>query len=170
MAVTTYIGRSRRALLHKDNSTYWVAIGRTTAWEDENVPPAETPGATDIEEAICFVQPQLASLCRPVNENGDFTHLGQQYAYVADEDALVEDGRFLYILAKFDPTEGQPYGEFRQTGIFCNLVPVAGYEQAQWLAPANVADRGVLEYLDNDVKTTMAQNRQEVIEIVIEFR
>lgn len=170
MAVTTYIGRARRALLHKDNSTYWVAIGRTTAWDDENVPPAAEPGATDIEEAICFVQPQTVSLCKAVNEAGDFTHLGQQYSYVSDEDAIAEAARFLYILAKFDPTLGQPYGEFRQTGVFVNLVPATGYETAQWLAPAHVADRGILEYLDNDIKTTMATNRQEIIEIVIAFR
>ncbi len=170
MGVTSYGGRARRALLHKDNSVYWVGIGRTTSWTNEASPPAAAPGTTSIEEPICFVKPQMVSLVKPVNSGEDITVLGQKYAYVADENAVAQGARFLYIMAKFDPTLGQPYGNFRQVGVTSDLVPATGYDTASWLDPANVDSPGLLEYLHNDAVTNMSLSRQEVIEIIIEFR
>ena len=170
MAVTTYAGRARRALLHKTNSTYWMAIGRTTAWDDEENPPDPSPSATAIEEPIVYVTPTSVSLCKVVSSGEDVTHLGTKYAFVADEDAIDEGARFLYMLGRFDPTSGQPYDTFRQVALYSNLTPSTGHESDSWLAPANVDDAGLLEYLDNDVSTIMTDTRLEVIEIMIEFR
>jgi hypothetical protein len=170
MGVTSYKGRARRALLHKTNSTYWCAIGRTTVWTDEENPPAADPTATDIDEAICFVKPSLISLCKIVQSGEDFTHLGTKYAYVSDQNALTENARFLYLVSRFDPSAGQPYDDYRQVAIFSDLVPDQGHELDSWLAPADVTDPGLLEYIDNDTVVTMASDRLGVIEIMIEFR
>ena len=170
MAVTTYSGRARRALLHKTNSTYWVAIGRTTAWDDEEVPPDPSPSASAITEPIVYVTPTTVSLCKVVTSGEDITHLGTKYELVDDVDAITEGARYLYIMARFDPTSGQPYDTFRQVALYSNLVPASGHESDNWLEPANVSDEGLLEYLDNDVATIMTTTRLEVIEIMIEFR
>ena len=170
MAVTTYASRARRALLHKMSSTYWVAIGRTTAWDDEENPPDPSPNDTGVTEPIIYVTPTTVSLCKVVTSGEDITHLGTKYEFVADEDAITEGARFLYLLARFDPTSGQPYDTFRQVGLYSNLVPASGHESDSWLAPANVSDAGLLEYIDNDVATIMTETRLEVIEIMIEFR
>lgn len=170
MAVTTYSGRARRALLHKTNSTYWVAIGRTTAWDDEDNPPDPTPSTSAITEPIIYVTPTTVSLCKVVTSGEDITHLGTKYEFVADEDAITEGARYLYMLARFDPTSGQPYDTFRQVAMYSNLVPGTGHESDSWLAPANVSSEGLLEYIDNDVATIMTETRLEVIEIMIEFR
>lgn len=170
MAVTTYASRSRRALLHKQNSTFWVCVGRTTAWDDEQVPPDPSPSDSAITEPIVYVAPTTVSLCKVVSSGEDITHLGTKYEFVADEDAVDENARFLYIMARFDPTVGQPFDTFRQIALYSNLTPVAGHESDSWLAPANVSDEGLLEYIDNDVATVMAITRLEVIEIMIEFR
>jgi hypothetical protein len=170
MAVTTYSGRARRALLHKTNSTYFVGIGRTTAWDDEDNPPDPLPTASTIEEPVVYVTPTQVTLCKVVSSGEDVTHLGTKYEFVADVDAIDEGARFLYMLARFDPTSGQPYDTFRQVALFSNLTPASGHESDSWLAPANVDDEGLLEYLDNDVATIMTDTRLEVIEIMIEFR
>lgn len=170
MGVTSYEGRARRAWLHKENSTYWVAIGRTTAWSNEASPPTPSPGSCDIEEPIVYVLPDLVSLCRIVSSGEDFTHLGTKYAYVSDSTeatAISEGARFLYIKASFDPTSGQPYGNFRQVAVYSNL----DTESVEtWVAPASVIDRGTVEYLNNDTVTTMSLSRTETVELIIEFR
>lgn len=170
MAVTTYASRARRALLHKMSSTYWISIGRTTAWDDEENPPDPSPSASTIEEPIIYVTPTTVSLAKVVTSGEDITHLGTKYEFVADGNAIAEGARYLYLLARFDPTSGQPYDTFRQVALFSNLVPASGHESDSWLAPANVSSEGLLEYLDNDVSTIMTETRLEVIEIMIEFR
>jgi hypothetical protein len=147
-----------------------MAIGRTTVWDDEENPPDPSPTASAIEEPIVYVTPSQVSLCKVVSTGEDVTHLGTKYAFVADEDAVDEGARFLYMLGRFDPTSGQPYATFRQVALYSNLVPGTGHESDSWLAPANVSDAGLLEYLDYDVSTIMTDTRLEVIEIMIEFR
>ena len=36
--------------------------------------------------------------------------------------------------------------DFRQYSVFMDLTPAAGYESADWLAPGNVDDYGILAY------------------------
>jgi hypothetical protein len=170
MATTTYKSRARRALLLKDNSTFWGAIGRVTAWDNEASPPDPSPASTAVEETICYVQASLVALCTPVDDDEDVTVLGQKYAYVADEDAIDEGARFIYVKVIFDPSAGQPYDTFRQIGLFSDLVPSAGYESETWLAPENVDSSGLLEYLSNEQSTNMSTSKKEIIEIVIENR
>ncbi len=170
MGVTTYAGRARRALLHKQNSVYWVGIGRTTAWNDEQAPPDPQPGSADFEEPIIYVKPTNVSLCKIVSTGEDITHLGTKYAFVPDANAIAESARFMYIFARFDPTAGQPFGNFRQIGVFSNLVPAEGHEGDSWLAPENVNDEGMLEFIAHDIVTVMTNSRLEVVEVLLEFR
>ena len=170
MGCTTYVGRARRALMTKQNSTFWVAVARTTIWPNEQSPPSPSPGVTSIDEPICFVKADNVRLCKLVNSGGDINHLGQAYQFVDDTNAISEMARFLYLHAEFHPAQGQPYGSFRQIAVFSGLVPKAGYESDLWLAPTNVQNPGVLEYLDNDVVTVMSLTKYEVVPIIIEFR
>lgn len=170
MGVTTYKGRTRRALMHKTNSTYWCAIGRTTAWDIEAAPPSPSPGAVNIDEAIVFVAPTVVSLCRPVDVDEDVTVNNQGYEFVADEDAMADGARFLYLKTIFNPADGIPIANYRQNAIFTELVPAAGYENNQWLAPINVSDVGVMEYLSNHLERSLGVGELRVIETILEFR
>jgi len=170
MAITTYCGRARRALLHKTNSAYWLAIGRTTPWIDELAPPTPNPGIIDIEEAIIFVKAEMVRLAKFVQSGEDVIVKGSRYKFVDDNDAIIEQARFVYIKGRFDPSTGQPYGTFRQLGIFTGIVPASGYENRDWLAPANVTSRGILEYIENKPPTEMNLEREEVVQAIIEFR
>jgi hypothetical protein len=170
-AVTPYAECARRALLNKQNSEFWFAWGRQTAWPDENLPPIPTPGgSTAVDSPLVYKRPSLVSLCKPVNSNEDFTYRGQKYAYVADNAAIAEGGRFVYLRGRLDPSDGDPVGTFRQIGVFSDLIPAAGYESATRIAPAHVDDPGHLVYLSNDVAITIDINRIHAVEILLEAR
>jgi hypothetical protein len=170
MAISTYAGRANRAKLLYDSADFWMGIGRTTAWSTELAPPSPTVSATTLEEPIVYVKAEVVSLCKTINVNPDVTVRGQGYKYVATADAVAEFARFLYIRARFDPSEDQPYATFRQIAIFSNLEPTQAHSADLWLAPANVLDVGICEYIENNAPTVMNLNRQEVIQVIIEFR
>jgi hypothetical protein len=170
-AVTPYGECSRRALLIKQNSDFWFAWGRQTAWPDDSLPPIPTPGgSTDIDTPLVFKKPALVSLCRPVNSGEDFTYRGQKYQYVADNNAIADGGRFVYLRGRLDPTDGDPVGTFRQIAVFSDLVPNAGYESANKLLPAQVDSHGQLVYLSNDIPVQIDVNRLHGVEILLEIR
>jgi len=170
MDVTPYVDRARTARLHKQNSVYWAAIGRTTPWPDEENPPSASPGATDIEEAIVFVRPQTVSLVKTVTSGEDVIVSGQKYAFVADEDAIAEGARFIYFKIILDPASGMPTGNYRQKAIFTDLVPAAGHEADLWLAPANVASRGVLGRISNTPVRSFGPGEQRMFELIRTFQ
>jgi hypothetical protein len=123
-----------------------------------------------MEQPICFVRPAALSLCKPVNESADILIQGQDYQLVADEDAVAEDARFLYLKALFVPADGQPYGNFRKTALCRDLTTMAGYEDEQWLDPANVTSIGHIAWIEHHVECKMVMGKYEVIEIIREFR
>ena len=170
MASSSYDGRTRRARLHKVNSTYWVAIGRTTPWDDENKPPDWEPAGHTIDEPIVYVRPAMVSLCKIVASGEDVSIRGQKYAFVADANAQVEQARFLYVRAVFNPALGMPVAGYRQRAIYTELVTTAGHEEDQWLAPENVSMPGIIEYCENSVLRSLTSGEQRVIEIVLEFK
>lgn len=166
---TTYDCRVRTALLWKQNTIPWIAVGRTAVWANEQNPPDPSPGATDIEEAIVFAKATNVKLCKPVTEGEDITVDGQKYAYVDDEDAYTEYARYVFVEATLDPAV-MPYANYRQKGIFADLVPVAGHEADTWLAPADVSDVGHLLYLANKTVKSYGPGETRIERTVIEFR
>jgi hypothetical protein len=170
MAVSTYAGRANRAKLLYESTDFWMGIGRTTPWPTEMAPPSPTISATALEEPIVYVKSEIASLCKTINISPSVTVRGQGYKYVLPGDAIAEFARFIYIRARFDPSTDQPYATFRQIAIFSSLEPTQAHVSDLWLAPADVLDVGVCEYIENNAPTVMNLNRQEVIQVIIEFR
>lgn len=169
MANASYKGCARRARIIKQNSTFWIGVGRTTAWDDDNDPPDETR-LDELTEPLIFVRAWNVSLCKPVLVDGDITYKGQQYAIVPDENAIQEMARFIYMVAELHPAQGQPYGTYRQRAILTDLVPAVGHENDTWLAPANVLDQGITELLENDTPCYQSLEKYQVLPAVLEIR
>ena len=170
MGATTYSGRILRALQFKTDNEIWGAIGRTTAWDSEVLPPDDPVDTTTVEEPIVYVKAGLVSLAKIVETGEDISINLQGYAYVDDVDAYDEDARFLIIVVTFDPLLSHPYGNFRQMGLFANIMPTTGHELDLFLIPEHVSNEGVLVYIHNDTVTTMSAVRQEEVKIALEFR
>ena len=170
-AGTSYGLRSLINLDLKTNHEFWIVIGQTAAWNNEgDTPEPFAPGDTSIATPVVAIKPAVLSLCREVSE-GDYNLLlegerasvviegvSHYFAFVADEDYLTEYARFLYMHAIYSTPLGMPSpstGDFRQYSVYTSLVPSAGYESADWLAPANIDDYGILLY----------SNRREAIAV-----
>lgn len=169
MAQILYTECARLARLAKQNTTYWVGIGRTTPWTDEENPPTETRTDTLIEPII-YVKAWNVTLCKPVLSGGDITYKGQSYQSVDDEDAINELARFLYLTAELHPAQGQPYGTYRQRAVVADLTPATGHELDAWLAPVNVADAGITCLIENDTANIQSVERYQMLPMVLEFR
>ena len=174
--MTAYAGTSYglRSLINRDlktNYDLWFVVGQTGDWSnDGDSPEPFAPGDTSIATPVVAIKPAVTSLCREVS-SGDYALLaeGQRasvviegvthyFAFVADEDYLIEYARFLYAHAIYSTPLGHPSpdtGSFRQYSVHCSLTPAAGYEDADWLAPANIDDYGILLY----------SNKREAIDV-----
>lgn len=169
MGAVPYVGRILRALQFKQQNEFWGAIGRTTAWDNENSPPDDSLELVNLYEPIVYIKATVVSLARVVGAGGDIIINGNRYDYVNDEDVYNLDARYLILLFNVDPTKGHPVRNFRQIGFFANLVPTTGHTLDLYLLPANVSNTGKMIYIHNDTVTTMAANRQEEIKIALEF-
>jgi len=154
----------------KNQHTLWIAVGRTTAWTDEQNPPDEDLTTTDIDEIQGFKKADTVSLCVP-DANGTIEFNGQKYRLVDDADAYTEVARYLYISAalRYDQF---PVVTFRQTAVYVDTVPAAGYEDNDILVPGGgqVSDNGKLYYYYNHPPRYRDASGVDIIEVVIELR
>lgn len=178
-----------RSLINKDlknNHTPWVVVGKVDSWEAEPSPDSFVPGEDSIENPVIAIKPSVISLCREVSQV-DYSELleanrasvviegvSHYFAFVSDANYLTEYARFLYLHAIYSTPLGMPSpitGAFRQYSLFLDLVPSAGYESAEWLAPENIDDYGILAYSNRRAKIDVDSSGPIVIlPILIEVR
>lgn len=168
MAITTYNACVHRALLYKNNNTFWIGLGRTSPWDNEYVPPAPEPTRIEIEEPIFFVATEFVSLVREVQSNSDIVVKGQRYAYVNDADAYTEQARFLYLRTRFTFFGENILYTYRQLGVVCNILPYPQYQNSTILFPNNINNFGRLDYLENRFPVQILGNKEEIIHIILE--
>ena len=185
-AGTSYGLRSLINLDLKTNHEFWIVVGQTAAWGDPDTPAAFAPGDTSIATPVVAIKPSVLSLCREVSE-ADYLLLaeGQRsyviiegvahyFAFVADEDYLTEYARFLYMQAMYSTPAGMPVpstGYFRQYSVYVDLTPAAGYEAADWLAPGNIDDYGMLAYSNKRAPIAINSGGPEVLlPVLLELR
>jgi len=150
------------------NKTVWFGIGRTTAWADENNPPAPDPTLTAVEEIIGYKKASEVSFIVP-DEGGSVEFRGSTWTKVTQGNAFTSGARWIYVKAELLYTELPVDVSFREYGLFTNLVPASGYEAATALLPANVSNTGVMELISFQTKITRQSSQKETLEIIIEF-
>jgi len=166
-----YAGRVGRALDFKGSKTLWCGIGRQIGWVDDLYPPEPDLTALTIEEPLVYVKADFTTLCVWSEVEADVEVADNYFAYIADVDALDNFARFLYAQFTFDGTiVGMPFGQFRQVGVFSDLVPASGHESDIWLPPANVSSVGTLEYISNRRPVTFSDGEVRMERIIIEFK
>ena len=145
----------------------WGVIGRTTAWPDENNPPAEDVATTLLDTPIGYKKILTKLLVKP-DVSGDIQFKNQNYAVVTVEEAFNEDVVRVFLEFSFDYDE-VPLSTFRQIGIHRGLVPTAGNELALVLQPAQVASAGPLLYYVNRLAETRAIDKKNIIRRILQF-
>lgn len=179
--ITTYGALIEAGLLLKNRADLWIVLGRQTVWSDEDVPDSPTPGTETIEEPLVALKCTVAMMAREVSEE-DYNELSPSYRtkqyneqgevfleLVDDVDAVTKNATMIYCEATYAPLLGHPEGDFRIYGACSDLTPVAGYETAEYLAPANVGDYGLLIQLSHGkVYETTETGRAVTIPMLIQ--
>ena len=162
-----------------DLSNLWMAMGRTTPWQDEENPPQEDPTVTSLDDTILgyrrfdralLVVPVDPTSPNPPTGSGVISYKANQWEVVADADAYAKQARYVYLDAKITPGEDNfSYGVYRQVGLYHNLVPATGYESNVSLNPAQVADPGMLVGFDNNKSQRFTDNVSILEQIIVKF-
>lgn len=174
MAIKTERAKVSRALdfFHKD---IYIGIGKSSAWVDDNNPPAPDPDAAGLEEPIGYRKADKKYLVIPYDNREvgpndiliDYVN-GTQWLVIPEENALQEKARYVYIETTILP-EDFPLGPYRQVGIFTNLVKQVGVGEKYNLLPSEVADPGILEVLDNRKPSTRQDTTKEQLCFILAF-
>ena len=165
-AIITDIGHTEivRKLLNTDS--IWVGIGKTTAWADENNPPAPDPSTTEISEVVGYKKVLDKYLVVEDPTNGTIDFGSTKYRPVNESDYFTEKPHFLYL--KFEIIGDElPLVTYRQIGIVFDLVPDTGYEAYTVLTSDQVSDTGYLLTLDNRTPVTRYSDTKDVFEYII---
>ena len=160
MGVINYNSSVKHALYMKNDTPLWIVMGQQDAWPNEASPPSPLPGNTTVVQPIVAIKPSIASVATIVTAgvynglsapNRAIALIGGAQTYlqlVSDGDAYTDIARYLYLEALYDPvTAGMPaFTSFRTYYVVSGLVPASGYENALWIAPANITSYGMIEY------------------------
>lgn len=156
--ITAYVDAAL-ALLAKSNTTY-VAIGKTSAWENENIPPMPEEKVKDIQEIVGYKKMGTVSLCKQLKDDETtnyptITYKGTKWALIPKEKAH-EEGAFSLYLSVDIMGKDLPSGEYRQVGVYTDLVPKDSKKTS--LLPEDVKTKGKLQFYDNRQRFNRTDN------------
>jgi len=148
---------------------FWVCIGRTTPWdENEDNPPEAIITTVAIDEPILYKHLTQKYHVQPVTVEGDFYIDGQWYKVITEDEA--RDNLIPYVLLTNTITYndiGDDTITFRQIGVYSRLIPKEGYENHELLTPDQVEDPGWLEWYANLEPVRVQPNQTLTFYIVI---
>lgn len=180
MASTTTINqRILNALNLKGQSNLYFAIGKSTAWDDEENPDTPLTTQSEISELIYIKKISVKQLVKFAGAypyvydiyGASVTVNGVDYTYVLDGNAYTEQAYMVYLSANIDYTDIAPTDtSFRQIGILLDPLDSEGEQLtgSGYLA-SSVDDQGQLLYVWNFQTVTRDDSQSEKIEIVVVF-
>lgn len=159
-------GSVRICKLIKDGLIFWVGVGRTTPWPNENSPPAEDPTLTTLQEIQGYKRVDSVQFVVE-DPNGTILFRNRRYRIVPEQNIYTEGARWLYLTATllFDQF---PIVTFRQTGIFVDVVPTAGNENKDVLLPNQVQSARLIGYVNHQPRIRVSWGK-DVLEFVLQI-
>lgn len=162
-------GRINRARIYYENvGDLYIAIGRTSPWNDEENPPDPTGLETNVEEVIGFKKVDQFYFVVEDEVGGNLTFRGKTWRIVTVDNIFIEQSRWIYVSASIVGDE-LPLSEYRQVGLYSGLVPSFGFENADVLLPNQIDNSGVLEILGNRKFTPRQADQTEKAILIMEF-
>lgn len=172
-SITTINLRILNAINLKNQENLYFAIGRTTAWDDEENPDTPSTDTKEIDELIYIKKisiKQLVKLDDPYDVyTVSVTVDNVDYNYVAEANAYTEEAHRVYLSSTISYDSIAPTDtSFRQIGILLDPLDSNGdnLTGVEYLA-ASVANQGQLLYYMNRTLITRDPAEQDKIEIII---
>lgn len=174
-SIRTTKQRVLNAINLKNQENLYFAIGKSTAWNDEENPDTPLVSQTEIEELIYIKKisvKQLVKLDDPYDVYGtNVTVNGVNYNFVLEGEAYNQNSRMVYLAANINYDDIAPTNtSFRSIGILLNPLDSENEELtgSEYLA-ATVYNQGQLLYINNFTVITRDPSQSEKIEIVLIF-
>lgn len=161
----------------------FIAIGRTSPWEDENNPPYPDEKSQEITELIGLQRVDSYKFAKVIpnpttlQKRTGIYYKGLYYATTQDSEVALAEG-YTSILVRVtldrDTVESIPVGvTFRQVGLYVgvNATPDEikyGITRAQWENKLD-EDKGTLEVIDNRPPLGRQADQMEEIYILLDF-
>lgn len=168
-AVMNYARISQAISILNQGSTAYFAIGKKTAWIDEDNPPAEDTTKQVLDEVIGYRKADKFSLCIPLASGATpiyptVTYGKNVYQLVPQADAYKVKATSIYFETSIASSDF-PDGPFREVGLHLGLQSkVAGKLN---LLPTEVASTGILWLLTNDILTPRTQSRSVTLSYLL---
>lgn len=167
MTIATNIHHVEEAIEFFKKTNLYMAVGRSTAWTDEEAPPADNADATVIEEIIGYKKIDSIYLVTP-DVNGTIVYRSQKFKIVAEADAFTQGAKYVYVEAKL-LYDQFPLTTFRQVGLFAGTTRKAGVEDKSVLLPSEVESPGKLRVIGNYKKQERFAEKKETLSFILEF-
>lgn len=173
-AAVTVKSRQRRMIdfYNLDGSKY-ILIGRTSAWQNELLPPMPTGDETSLDELIGgkLVQNQwyVKMLNDPTQEQKDagVYYKGLYYYKTTDTATAISEGCTGVMLYVGLDRDELPLETYRQVGVQTQVQHSAEIISASQFEA--IADKGILEIIENRKPQTRAEDQQEDIYVLVQF-
>ena len=183
--VVTLASRQRRMCdwVDSDLAYRFIAIGRTSPWEDENNPPIPDETMTEVTELIglqridSYKYAKVISNPTTLQKRTGVYYKGLYYSVTQDRDIALSEG-YTSIMCQVtldrDTLDAIPINvTFRQVGLYIGVQATPteiqyGITRAEWDSKLT-ADKGMLEVVDNRQPISRMEDQQETILILLDF-
>lgn len=179
--IATYGSHVSRALsFYYDTPNIFFAIGKTTEWANESVPPVPSIETTALLEVVGFKKVNSMKFVVPDPSAGTLIVDNIKWREVVTDTinypndtlkaaALRENARWLYIDTIFESSEFVGV-RYRQIGIYSRGVFADGVSDSlSSYLPAQFSNYGILEVYQNRAPIYRQTDQRELVSFVIEF-
>lgn len=169
MALVTLDGHVARAIRFMRQDDLYIAIGRTTEWEDESNP--EIPDIHDsIQDVVAAKKVETKILVVQDDEEGTIRYLDHMYRPVSLSEAYEEGARWVYCYTALEYSEVPVGISYRTIALVSGLQRAEGVPEAKYaLYGEEIVDVGITEIIDNIQPVYRRANKKEKIGIIAEF-
>lgn len=148
---------------------YWLALGGTSAWPNESVPPLPSTTWQHVPEAFLYLPIQVCQVVFPHPE-GDFITPTSRYQPLNTVDpyiAALAGGTYVYFEVRIPP--GLVTQPFRVYGLFQSIVPAPGAPATGPLLANQVSQTGILHWVETFRPVTPPASTSLLVPIVRQF-
>lgn len=168
MATLTTAHHSNRAKAFLEIPNLYIAIGRTSAWTDENSPPLEVPGTADIDEIIGMKPVTLRKYMVEDAIDGTVFWDNKIWRLLTIEDGLAASAIYAYVEAQIQYSE-LPLTGFRQVGLYSGTVLQPGVSPLIAVLPSQIQSNGLLEAYSNRKVENRASDKTDILRFIVKF-
>jgi hypothetical protein len=143
----------------------YIALGQTSAWEDDSHPPTEDPTQVDVNQKFIALKATIKWIVRN-DSTGSIPFTGtdgiqHMYSESTTLTALItSNSPIVLVTAQITGAQlATVFGSaptWRQLGVYTDLAAVSGHQSDAFLAPSNITSWGQMETLENRGPLTLS--------------